>query len=45
VPAILTQPVLGLPCRLNAVEVEHPAASIRTGIDPEAPPKPPKSFA
>jgi hypothetical protein len=43
-PAILPEPILGLPSRLKALKVEPPGASIRAGIDPEALPKPPKSF-
>jgi hypothetical protein len=44
VPAILPEPILRLPARLHALKIERPATSIRAGIDPEAIPKPPKSF-
>ena len=44
VPAILLEPVLGLPARLNSRKLERPGPSIRAGIDPEALPRPPKSF-
>jgi hypothetical protein len=43
-PAILPEPILGLPSPLKALKIERPAASMRAGIDPEALPKPPKSF-
>ena len=43
-PAILAEPILGLPSPLKALKIERPAASLRAGIDPEALPKPPKSF-
>jgi hypothetical protein len=43
-PAILAEPILGLPSPLKALKIEQPAASLRAGIDPEALPKPPKSF-
>jgi hypothetical protein len=45
VPAILPQPALHLPTRLNALEVARPGTSIRADIDPETLPKPPRSFA
>jgi len=43
VPAILSEALLGLPSRLNAIKVTRPGTSMRAGIDPEALPKPPKS--
>jgi hypothetical protein len=43
-PAILSEPILRLPVCLKALKVERPGTSIRAGIDPEALPKPPKSF-
>jgi hypothetical protein len=43
-PAILPEPILRLPSRLKTLKLERPGASIRAGIDPEAFPKPPKSF-
>ena len=44
VPAILPQPILRLPARLKARKLERPGPSMRAGIDPEALPRPPKSF-
>jgi hypothetical protein len=44
VPAALPEPMLRLPERLKALTIEQPGQSIRAGIDPEALPKPPKSF-
>jgi hypothetical protein len=44
VPAILAEPILRLPTRLKALKLERRGTSIRAGIDPEALPKPPKSF-
>jgi hypothetical protein len=44
VQAILPEPILRLPGHLKALKVERPGTSIRAGIDPEALPKPPKSF-
>jgi hypothetical protein len=43
-PAILPEPILRLPSCLKTLKLERAGASIRTGIDPEALPKPPKSF-
>jgi len=43
-PAILPEPILRLPAYLKALKVERRGISIRAGIDPEALPKPPKSF-
>jgi hypothetical protein len=43
-PAVLPEPMLRLPERLKALTIERPGQSIRAGIDPEALPKPPKSF-
>ncbi len=43
-PAILPELLLRLPVCLKARKAEQLAASIRAGIDPEALPKPPKSF-
>jgi hypothetical protein len=43
-PAILPEPILRLPAHLKALQVERPETSTRAGIDPEALPKPPKSF-
>jgi hypothetical protein len=43
-PAVLSEPMLRLPERLKAPTIERPGQSIRAGIDPEALPKPPKSF-
>jgi hypothetical protein len=44
VPAVLPEPMLRLPEHLKALTIERPGQSIRAGIDPEALPKPPKSF-
>jgi hypothetical protein len=44
VPAILPEPIHRLPVRLKARKLERPGPSIRAGIDPEALPRPPKSF-
>ena len=43
-PAVLPEPMLRLPERLKALTIERPGQSIRAGIDPEALPKPSKSF-
>jgi hypothetical protein len=43
-PAVLPEPMLRLPERLKALTIERRGQSIRAGIDPEALPKPPKSF-
>ena len=43
-PAVLPEPMLRLPERLKALMIERPGQSMRAGIDPEALPKPPKSF-
>ena len=43
-PAVLPEPMFRLPERLKALTIERPGQSIRAGIDPEALPKPPKSF-
>jgi hypothetical protein len=43
-PGVLPEPMLRLPERLKALTIERPGQSIRAGIDPEALPKPPKSF-
>ena len=43
-PAVLPEPMLRLPERLKALTIERPGQSIRAGTDPEALPKPPKSF-
>jgi hypothetical protein len=43
-PAILPEPILRLPSCLKTLKLERAGASIRAGIDPEALPKPPKSF-
>jgi hypothetical protein len=44
VPAILSEAAVYIPIRLSGLEVLRPGTSMRTGIDPEALPKPPKSF-
>ena len=43
-PAILPEPILRLPSCLKTLKLERAGAPIRAGIDPEALPKPPKSF-
>jgi hypothetical protein len=43
-PAILPEAIFGLPVHLKVLKVERPGTSRRAGIDPEALPKPPKSF-